>query len=69
MIVHLDDWTAPAVELPGLRGRKYDLIMVRLVAPLTDQHLADDMNVECLFNDPVGGCGGQAQSMGAASQN
>ena len=47
VIVHLDDWTAPAVELPGLRERKYDLIMVRLVAPLTDQHPADDMNVEC----------------------
>ena len=27
--------------------------MVRLVAPLTDQHLADDMNVECLFNDQL----------------
>ena len=53
VIVHLDDWTAPAVELPGLRGRKYDLIMVRLVAPLTDQTLADDMNVECIFNDQL----------------
>ena len=53
VIVHLDDWTAPAVELPGLRSRKYDLIMVRLVAPLTDQHLADDMHVECIFNDQL----------------
>lgn len=51
VIVTLDDWTAPAVELPGLRDRKYDLIMVRLVAPLTDQPLAEDVKVECLFND------------------
>ncbi len=53
VIVRLDDWTAPAVELPGLRDRKYDLIMVRLVAPQAEQHLADDMNVECLFNDQL----------------
>jgi DNA-binding transcriptional LysR family regulator len=53
VVVHLDDWTAPAVELPGLRDRKYDLIMVRLVAPLTDEHLTDDLNVECLFDDQL----------------
>jgi DNA-binding transcriptional LysR family regulator len=53
VIVHVDDWTAPAVELPGLRARKYDLIMVRLVAPLIGEPLADDFNVECLFDDQL----------------
>ena len=26
---------------------------VRLVAPLTDEHLTDDLNVECLFDDQL----------------
>jgi DNA-binding transcriptional LysR family regulator len=53
VVVHVDDWTAPAVELPGLRSRKYDLILVRSVVPLPDEHLADDLNVESLFDDQL----------------
>ncbi|HEY1544189.1 MAG TPA: LysR family transcriptional regulator [Xanthobacteraceae bacterium] len=53
VVVHVDDWTAPAVELPGLRDRKYDLILVRLVKALSDEHWADDLNVECIFTDQL----------------
>jgi DNA-binding transcriptional LysR family regulator len=55
VVVHLDDWTAPAVELPqpGLRDRKYDLVMLRLVKPFSKDDLPDDLNVECIFNDQL----------------
>jgi hypothetical protein len=54
-VVHVDDWTAPAVELPqqGLRDRKYDLVMVRLVKPFSQDHWPDDLNVECIYNDQL----------------
>jgi DNA-binding transcriptional LysR family regulator len=48
--VHVDTLTPPAIELPGLRERKYDCILHRLVGPLPDEH-ADDVNVETLFDD------------------
>jgi DNA-binding transcriptional LysR family regulator len=55
VVVHVDDWTAPAVELPqlGLRDRKYDLVMVRLVRPYLENHLPDDLKVDCVFNDQL----------------
>lgn len=53
VVVHVDDWTAPAVELPGLRDRKYDLILVRLVKPLSDGHFPDDLDAECIFSDQL----------------
>jgi DNA-binding transcriptional LysR family regulator len=55
VVVHVDDWTAPAVELPqpGLRDRKYDLVMVRLVKPFSQDHWPDDLNVECIYNDQL----------------
>ena len=53
VVVHVDDWTAPATELPGLRDRKYDLTMVRLVEPLADGDLADELQFETLFNDQL----------------
>jgi DNA-binding transcriptional LysR family regulator len=55
VVVHADDWTAPAVELPqpGLRDRKYDLVLIRLVKPFSEDHWPDDLNVECIFNDQL----------------
>ena len=55
VVVHVDDWTAPAIELPqpGLRERKYDLVIVRLVRPFSESHVPDDLNVECIFNDQL----------------
>ena len=51
VVVSVDDLTAPAIDLPGLRERKYDCLLVRLVTPLPDYPLADDLNAELLFDD------------------
>jgi len=53
VVVHVDDLTAPATNLPGLHDRKYDCILLRLVTPLSDAPLADDVNVDFLFNDKL----------------
>jgi DNA-binding transcriptional LysR family regulator len=39
------------MELPGLRGRRFDFAMGHFVNPLRDDHLIDDVNVEVLFED------------------
>jgi DNA-binding transcriptional LysR family regulator len=49
----VDDWTAPAAELPGLRDRKYDLTMVRLVGPIPSGDPADELHFETLLNDQL----------------
>jgi DNA-binding transcriptional LysR family regulator len=51
VVAHVDDLTAPATDLPGLHDRKYDCILLRLVTPLSDAPLADDVRVDFLFND------------------
>jgi DNA-binding transcriptional LysR family regulator len=51
VVLNVDDLTAPAIDLPGLRDRKYDCILVRLVTPLPGYPLADDLNAELLFDD------------------
>jgi len=51
VVLHVDDLTAPALDLPGLRARKYDCLLLRLVAPLSHEAWADDLNVELLFHD------------------
>lgn len=55
VVVHADDWTAPALDLPqpGLRDRKYDLALVRLVKPPSEDSWPDDLNVECIFEDQL----------------
>lgn len=51
VVVHVDDLTAPAVEMSGLRNRKYDCMLVRLVTPLSNDPLREDLNVRLLFDD------------------
>jgi DNA-binding transcriptional LysR family regulator len=51
VVLHVDDLTALATEFPGLRDRKYDLILARLLIPLTDERLADELNVESVLDD------------------
>ena len=48
-VVHQDDVTFLAGQFSGLRERKYDLTLSRLLRPLT--HEEDDLNAEVLFND------------------
>jgi DNA-binding transcriptional LysR family regulator len=49
VVVHQDDVNFLAEQLSGLRNRKHDLTVARLMRPLTDDE--GDLNVEVLFND------------------
>ena len=53
--VHFDDVGARATEVlgPGLRDRKFDCVLQRIVLPLPDEQLAADINVEVLFDDDL----------------
>jgi DNA-binding transcriptional LysR family regulator len=62
--VHLDDVSAHATEAlgPGLRDRQYDCVLQRIVTPLSDEHVTDDLNAEVLFDDElVVGAGANSQ--------
>jgi DNA-binding transcriptional LysR family regulator len=47
--LRVDTVPSPAINNPGLRDRKYDLVMGRRPMPLAD--LADDLKAEFLFDD------------------
>ena len=51
--LHCVDVGGSATEVlgPGLRDRKYDCVMQRIILPLPDEGLTDDLNVEVLFDD------------------
>jgi DNA-binding transcriptional LysR family regulator len=49
VVVHQHEMNILAEQLSGLRHRKYDFTVARLVKPLTAEE--DDLNVEVLFND------------------
>jgi DNA-binding transcriptional LysR family regulator len=53
VVLHVDSVPSPAIRVPGLRDRKYDLILARLVMPLPDDLSTDDLNQEFLFDDPL----------------
>jgi len=53
VILRVEDVPSPAIKSPGLRERKFDLSLVRPRVPLPKDHLVDDLNVECLFDDPL----------------
>jgi DNA-binding transcriptional LysR family regulator len=48
VILHFDEVPAPSTEFPGLRERRHDLVVDRIVRPLVDE---DELNVEILFQD------------------
>ena len=41
------------LELPGLRERKFDLVLGRLATPIMGGAFADDLNIEVLFDDQL----------------
>ena len=53
--LHFDDIGVSATEVlgPGLRDRKYDCVMQRIALPLPEEGLADDLNVDVLFDDTL----------------
>lgn len=53
VVMHVNEVPPPTRELSGLRDRKYDLVLGRLITPLALDPLGDDVNVEILFDDPL----------------
>ena len=53
VVARVDDLMDPVIDLSGLRDRKYDCILLRLVAPLSEARLADDVKLDSLFDDKV----------------
>ena len=52
---NLDEVGTRATEMlgPGLRDRKFDCVLQRIVLPLPEGHLSDDINAEVLFDDEL----------------
>ena len=53
VVLHVEDVPSSAIRSPGLRDRTLDLVMARWPNPVMDEHIADDLNVETLFDDPL----------------
>jgi len=53
VVVNIDQVDNRTLALPGLRNRDIDLVLGHYGAPLADDRLADDLNVDILFDDPV----------------
>ena len=53
VVVHVHELPSPALKNPGLRDRKYDLVVARLGQPLPTDRLTADLNFEYLFDDPL----------------
>jgi DNA-binding transcriptional LysR family regulator len=53
VVMHADIVPAPGFKFPGLRERTHDVVLARMPKPLPDDYLADDLNVEILFDDPL----------------
>src|SRR5262245_13902180 len=49
VVLRVDTTSSPMFDDPGLRNRKYDLVLARVLIPLAD--LADDLSAEFLFDD------------------
>jgi DNA-binding transcriptional LysR family regulator len=53
VVVHVHDLPPPAIENPGLRDRKFDLVFARRPSRQLGGRVADDLNLEDLFDDPL----------------
>ena len=51
VVLHVDQVSTATLELPGLRERKFDLIVALLLMPRVDDGQGDDLNMEVLFDD------------------
>lgn len=49
VVLRVDTASSPMFDDPGLRNRKYDLMLARVLTPLAD--LADDLSVDLLIDD------------------
>jgi DNA-binding transcriptional LysR family regulator len=53
VLLHVDNVATPAIRFPGLRDRKYDLVLARFVMPLPDDPPTDELTKEFLVDDPL----------------
>jgi DNA-binding transcriptional LysR family regulator len=53
IVLNVEDVSSPAIKSPGLRDRRLDLVFARWPTPDSDDRVADGLNVEPLFDDPV----------------
>jgi DNA-binding transcriptional LysR family regulator len=53
VVMLVDQVGTTTLELPGLRQRRFDLVIGRLTTPIMDSGLADDLNIEILFDDQL----------------
>jgi len=51
-VMRADVVPMPSLTSPGLRDRTYDLILARISKLQPDDELANDLNIEILFDDP-----------------
>jgi DNA-binding transcriptional LysR family regulator len=52
-VLHVDNVPSPAIRFPGLRDRKYDLLIARQLTLPPDDAATDELNEEVLFDDPL----------------
>jgi DNA-binding transcriptional LysR family regulator len=52
-VMHIDDVPSRLNELSGLRDRRYDLVLLRLQAPVAGDEILEDEDVEMLFDDEL----------------
>ncbi len=52
VVLHVDTVPSPAIKFPGLRDRRYDLVLARSL-PISDDPSLEELNTECLFDDPL----------------
>jgi DNA-binding transcriptional LysR family regulator len=53
VVLRVSQLDTGTLELPGLRERKFDLVLGRVSTPIIGTDLADDLNVEVLFDDSM----------------
>jgi DNA-binding transcriptional LysR family regulator len=51
VVLHVEQVSTATLELPGLRERKFDLVVALLLTPHADDGRGDDLNIEVLFDD------------------
>ena len=51
VVLHVSDVVAPTLDLPQLRDRSLDVVLVRITGSPSRHPLGDDLNVEVLYDD------------------
>src|SRR5262249_48385187 len=53
VVVHVYDVPSPAIKDPGLRERKYHLLLSRVGLPRKDSPTTEALDIQVLFDDPL----------------